>query len=189
LAVDKIFVNTSQLSGTAIVDFVRCLCQISWEEITSSLDKEHPRMYSLQRLVEISYYNMKRIRVEWSNIWAILGDHFNQVGCHSNSVVGFFALDKLRQLAMKFLEIEELPNFKFQKDFLRPFEYVVSNTPDPTTKDMVLACLLQMVQSKSKSMKSGWKAIFAALSKAARETHGNLQFIANFERKYCAASL
>ena len=36
-------------------------------------------MFCLQKLVEISYYNMNRIRLEWSAIWLILGEHFNQV--------------------------------------------------------------------------------------------------------------
>ncbi|KAI8920934.1 hypothetical protein DFJ77DRAFT_506560 [Powellomyces hirtus] len=171
VVVDRIFTSSVKLSGTAIVAFVRALCEVSWDEITFSSDREHPRMYCLQRLVEMSYYNMKRIRVEWSNIWAILGDHFNQVGCHPNSNVGYFALDKLRQLAMKFLELEELPNFKFQKDFLRPFEHVLGNNNDVKIKDMVLACLQQMIQAKSKSIKSGWKAMFGAFMRAARETH------------------
>ena len=39
--------------------------------------------------------------------------------------MAFFCVDSLRQLAMKFLEKGELPNFRFQKDFLRPFEYIV----------------------------------------------------------------
>ena len=77
---------------------------------------------------------------------------------------------------MKFLDIDELANFKFQKDFLRPFEYVIGNNSDPKIKDMVLACLQQMIQAKSKSMKSGWKAIFSAFSKAGRESHGNINF-------------
>ncbi|KAJ3012565.1 guanine nucleotide exchange protein for ADP-robosylation factor [Thoreauomyces humboldtii] len=171
VVVDRIFTSSTKLSGTAIVAFVRALCEVSWDEITFSSDREHPRMYCLQRLVEMSYYNMKRIRVEWSNIWAILGDHFNQVGCHANSNVGYFALDKLRQLAMKFLELEELPNFKFQKDFLRPFEHVLGNNSDVKIKDMVLACLQQMIQAKSKSIKSGWKTMFGAFTRAARETH------------------
>ncbi|KND00748.1 uncharacterized protein SPPG_03863 [Spizellomyces punctatus DAOM BR117] len=176
--VDRIFTSSVKLSGYAIVAFVRALCEVSWDEITFSSDREHPRMYCLQRLVEISYYNMKRIRVEWSNIWAILGDHFNQVGCHPNSNVGFFALDKLRQLAMKFLELEELPNFKFQKDFLRPFEHVLGNNSDVKIKDMVLACLQQMIQAKSKSIKSGWKAMFGAFIRAARETHEPIVLLA-----------
>ncbi|KAI8592987.1 hypothetical protein BDZ88DRAFT_503867 [Geranomyces variabilis] len=171
IVVDRIFTSSTKLSGAAIVAFVRALCEVSWDEITFSSDREHPRMYCLQRLVEMSYYNMKRIRVEWSNIWAILGDHFNQVGCHANSNVGYFALDKLRQLAMKFLELEELPNFKFQKDFLRPFEHVLGNNSDVKIKDMVLACLQQMIQAKHKSIKSGWKAMFGAFMRAARETH------------------
>ncbi len=48
-----------------------------------------------------------------------------QVCCHNNPNVSFFALDALRQLAMNFLEKEELSHFRFQKDFLRPFEYTM----------------------------------------------------------------
>lgn len=39
----------------------------------------HPRMFSLQKIVEISYYNMGRIRLQWSRIWEVIGDHFNKV--------------------------------------------------------------------------------------------------------------
>jgi len=140
---------------TAIVDFVQALSDVSWEEIQSSGLSQHPRLFSLQKLVEISYYNMSRIRLEWSNLWDILGEHFNQVGdhfhsfysaphgyvfqvcCHNNPHVGFFALDSLRQLAMRFLEKEELPHFKFQKDFLKPFEYTMIHNHNPEVRDMV----------------------------------------------------
>ncbi|KAI8915529.1 hypothetical protein BC831DRAFT_159184 [Entophlyctis helioformis] len=169
LLVDRIFTASAKLSGPAIVHFVRALCDSSWEEITSSSDKEHPRMYCLQRLVEISYYNMKRIRVEWSQLWAILGQHFNQVGSYPNTNVAFFAVDKLRQLTMKFLELEELPNFKFQKDFLRPFEEILRNNVDVKVKDMCLACIQQIAQAKAKSLKSGWKTLFGVLLRASRE--------------------
>jgi brefeldin A-inhibited guanine nucleotide-exchange protein len=63
----------------AIVDFVRALCDVSWEEIQSSGLSQHPRLFSLQKLVDISYYNMSRIRLEWTNLWDILGAHFNLV--------------------------------------------------------------------------------------------------------------
>ena len=84
-----------------------------------------PRMFTLQKIVEISYYNMGRIRLQWSRIWAVLGEHFNQAGCNSNEEVAMFAVDSLRQLSTKFLERGELPNFRFQKDFLRPFEVIM----------------------------------------------------------------
>ena len=98
-------------------------------------------MFSLQKLVEISYYNMGRIRLEWSNIWLILGEHFNQVCCHNNPNVSFFALDALRQLAMNFLEKEELSHFRFQKDFLKPFEYTIVNNKNSDAREMVSICV------------------------------------------------
>lgn len=170
LAVDRLFTSTVNLNGGAIVDFVRALCETSWEEIVSSAHMEHPRMYSLQKLVEISYYNMNRIRMEWSNIWAILGEYYNRVGCQSNFNVAFFALDSLRQLAMKFLEKEELPHFKFQKDFLMPFREVLANNPDVAIKDMVLRCLSQMIQARPHHLRSGWKTMLAVFATGAFES-------------------
>lgn len=66
--VDRIFTNTANLSGDAIVHFVKALTQVSWQEIQSSGQSESPRTYSLQKLVEISGYNMLRVRFEWTTI-------------------------------------------------------------------------------------------------------------------------
>ena len=172
--VDRIFTSTAELSGDAIVHFVRALSEVSWQEIQSSGQSDSPRTYSLQKLVEISYYNMTRVRFEWTNIWQILGEHFNEVGCHSNTNVVFFALDSLRQLSMRFMEIEELPGFKFQKDFLKPFEHVIANSTAVTVKDMVLRCLIQMIQARGQNIRSGWKTMFGVFTVAAREPYGRL---------------
>ena len=51
--------------------------------------------------------------------------------------MSFFALDALRQLAMNFLEKEELSHFRFQKDFLRPFEYTILNNKNADAREMV----------------------------------------------------
>lgn len=171
VAMDRIFTNSAHLSGSAIVHFVRALSAVSSEEIQSSAHTDSPRLYSLQKVVEISYYNMKRIRFEWSNIWAVLGDHFNQVGCNANMSVSFFALDALRQLASRFLEIDELPNFKFQKDFLRPFEYILAHNPAISVKDMVLQCLIQMIKARAENIKSGWQTMLSTFTYAAQEPY------------------
>ncbi|KAL8912114.1 MAG: hypothetical protein Q9171_002830 [Xanthocarpia ochracea] len=170
-SVDRIFTSTAELSGDAIVHFVRALSEVSWQEIQSSGNSESPRTYSLQKLVEISYYNMTRVRFEWTNIWQVLGEHFNDVGCHTNTNVVFFALDSLRQLSMRFLELEELPGFKFQKDFLKPFEHVMANSSTVTVKDMVLRCLIQMIQARGENIRSGWKTMFGVFTVAAREQY------------------
>ena len=176
--VDRIFSGTAQLSGDAIVHFARALSEVSLHEIQSSGHSESPRMYSLQKLVEISYYNMTRVRFEWANIWQVLGEHFNEVGCHNNTHIVFFALDSLRQLSMRFMEIEELPGFKFQKDFLKPFEHVLANSQVVLVKDMVLQCLIQMIQARGDNIRSGWKTMFGVFTVAAREVYEGLVNIA-----------
>lgn len=171
-AVDRVFTTTANLNGDAIVHFVRALCEVSWQEIQSSGQSDSPRTYSLQKLVEVSRYNMTRVRFEWSIIWQVLGEHFNEVGCHTNTNVVFFALDSLRRLSMDFLDLEELPGFKFQKDFLKPFEHVMANSTTVTVKDMVLRCLIQMIQAKGDKIRSGWKTMFGVFTVAAREQYG-----------------
>jgi brefeldin A-inhibited guanine nucleotide-exchange protein len=48
---------------------------------------------------------------------------------------------------MRFLEKEELPHFKFQKDFLKPFEYTMIHNPNPDIRDMVRFPLTALVQA------------------------------------------
>uniref|UniRef100_A0A8C0F9Z1 ADP ribosylation factor guanine nucleotide exchange factor 1 n=1 Tax=Bubo bubo TaxID=30461 RepID=A0A8C0F9Z1_BUBBB len=166
VAVDRIFTGSTRLDGNAIVDFVRWLCAVSMDELLSAT---HPRMFSLQKIVEISYYNMGRIRLQWSRIWEVIGDHFNKVGCNPNEDVAIFAVDSLRQLSMKFLEKGELANFRFQKDFLRPFEHIMKRNRSPTIRDMVVRCIAQMVNSQAANIRSGWKNIFSVFHLAASD--------------------
>uniref|UniRef100_A0A8C7D2I7 ARF guanine nucleotide exchange factor 1 n=1 Tax=Oncorhynchus kisutch TaxID=8019 RepID=A0A8C7D2I7_ONCKI len=166
VAVDRIFTGSTRLDGNAIVDFVRWLCAVSMDELASPT---HPRMFSLQKMVEISYYNMGRIRLQWSRIWEVIGDHFNKVGCNPNEDVAIFAVDSLRQLSMKFLEKGELANFRFQKDFLRPFEHIMKKNRSPTIRDMVVRCIAQMVNSQAGNIRSGWKNIFSVFHLAASD--------------------
>ncbi|XP_067108829.1 brefeldin A-inhibited guanine nucleotide-exchange protein 1-like [Osmerus mordax] len=166
VAVDRIFTGSTRLDGNAVVDFVRWLCAVSMDELASPT---HPRMFSLQKIVEISYYNMGRIRLQWSRIWEVIGDHFNKVGCYSNEDVAIFAVDSLRQLSMKFLEKGELANFRFQKDFLRPFEHIMKKNRSPTIRDMVVRCIAQMVNSQAANIRSGWKNIFSVFHLAASD--------------------
>ncbi|KAI4603602.1 guanine nucleotide exchange protein for ADP-robosylation factor [Pestalotiopsis sp. 9143b] len=176
--IDRIFSNTANLHGEAIVHFAKALTEVSWDEIKVSGSNDSPRTYSLQKVVEISYYNMTRVRFEWTNIWAVLGEHFNKVGCHNNPAIVFFALDSLRQLSMRFMEIEELPGFKFQKDFLKPFEHVISNSNNISVKDMALRCLIQMIQARGENIRSGWRTMFGVFTVAARDPHESIVTLA-----------
>lgn len=170
-AIDRVFTNSSELSGEGIVEFVKALSEVSAEEIELSGQLNNPRTFSLQKIVDVCYYNMLRIRLEWSQLWLVMGEIFNTCGCHSNPAISFFALDSLRQLSVRFFDIEELANFKFQREFLKPFEYVISHNRSVDVKDMVLECINVMVLAKASHIKSGWKTIFGVLTAAAKEKH------------------
>ncbi|KAK3864361.1 hypothetical protein Pcinc_029956 [Petrolisthes cinctipes] len=170
VAVDRIFTCSDRLDGDAVVHFVKALCQVSLEELAAP----SPRMFSLQKIVEISYYNMGRIRLQWARIWEVLGEHFNKVGCNPNVDIAVFAVDSLRQLTMKFIEKGEFSNFRFQKEFLRPFEHIMKKNRSPVIKDMVVRCITQMVNSQAKNIKSGWKNIFSVFHLAASDHDENI---------------
>jgi len=158
---DLLFAKTRSLDSKGIVAFVTELTRISTEELSSETE---PRHFSLQKLVEVADINMGRMRIVWSHIWRILGQHFVEVACHADPHVSMYAIDSLRQLAMKFLEKDELSNYHFQVEFLRPFEVVIS-TPNVSleTKELVVQIIGNMTQARFANIKSGWKAIFEIL--------------------------
>eukprot|EP01114_Cavostelium_apophysatum_P013913 TRINITY_DN3475_c0_g1_i1.p1 TRINITY_DN3475_c0_g1~~TRINITY_DN3475_c0_g1_i1.p1 ORF type:complete len:1736 (+),score=542.67 TRINITY_DN3475_c0_g1_i1:271-5478(+) len=164
-AVDKIFTNTVHMSANAIEDFVKALCKVSLDEIESP----NVRMYSLQKLIELADFNMDRIRIVWSRIWNLLAAHFVKVGCNENMKISMWAIDALKQLAIKFLEKKELANYHFQKEFLKPFEAIMAHNSNAKIRDMVIRCLSNMIVAQSLNIKSGWKSIFVVLSVAASD--------------------
>jgi len=172
IAIDKIFSSSGSLDGQSIAAFIKSLCTVSLEEVNAT--DEQPRMFSMQKIVEIAYYNMGRIRYEWTLIWQVLLPYFNQIGCHSNTKVATFAVDALRQLSMKFLEKDELAHFHGQAESMRPFEYIVKHNRSFTIRDYALKSLEQMIRARAQNIKSGWKSIFVVVSRAAQEASPEL---------------
>lgn len=51
-------------------------------------DMSQPRIFSLQKLVEVADFNMdSRGRIVWANVWGVLSHHFSALGAHSNRYV------------------------------------------------------------------------------------------------------
>uniref|UniRef100_A0A7S1LWR9 SEC7 domain-containing protein n=1 Tax=Alexandrium catenella TaxID=2925 RepID=A0A7S1LWR9_ALECA len=168
--IELLFNRSTSLGSTAIVHFVSQLARVSEEELALA---DQPRIFSLQKLVEVAHHNMGRIRLVWSQIWTVLSRHFVEVAKHSNIRVCMYGIDSLRQLAMKFLEKDELSNYNFQAEFLRPFE-VVMTTPGVSkeVKDLVVSIISNMVHMRINNIKSGWKTVFHILHSAAQD-HGS----------------
>ncbi|KAI8388960.1 uncharacterized protein GWK60_E00627 [Nakaseomyces glabratus] len=171
---DNIFTKSAELSGNAIIDFIKALTEVSLEEIESSQYASTPRMFSLQKMVDVCYYNMDRIKLEWSPVWAVMGNAFNRIATNPNLAVVFFAVDSLRQLSMRFLDIEELSGFEFQHDFLKPFEYTIQNSGNVEVQEMIIACFRNFILTKSSKIKSGWKTILESLQYTAQSGNESL---------------
>lgn len=103
---------------------------------------------------------MNRIRLVWSSIWHVLSDFFVTIGCSENLSIAIFAMDSLRQLAMKFLEREELANYNFQNEFMKPFVVVMRKSRAVEIRELIIRCVSQMVLARVSHVKSGWKSMF-----------------------------
>lgn len=106
---------------------------------------------------------MNRIRLVWSSIWHVLSDFFVTIGCSENLSIAIFAMDSLRQLSMKFLEREELANYNFQNEFMKPFVIVMRKSTAVEIRELIIRCVSQMVLSRVNNVKSGWKSMFMVL--------------------------
>ncbi|XP_052194866.1 brefeldin A-inhibited guanine nucleotide-exchange protein 2-like [Diospyros lotus] len=172
---NRIFTRSQKLNSEAIVDFVKALCKVSMEELRSMSD---PRVFSLTKIVEIAHYNMNRIRLVWSSIWNVLSDFFVTIGCSENLSIAIFAMDSLRQLSMKFLEREELANYNFQNEFMKPFVIVMRKSSAVEIRELIIRCVSQMVLSRVNNVKSGWKSMFMVFTTAAYDDHKNIVLLA-----------
>ena len=178
---DRLFLNSNKLSQESMEHFVRELCSVSREEISSDstvtvvAGKEilnfeaSPRIFSLQKLVEVADFNMhSRSRLAWATIWSMLADHFTLVGTDENLSVAMYAIDSLKQLSIKFLQKEELSNFNFQRLFLKPFEVIMSKSKFEEIDELVLRCIDMMILACAPNIRSGWRTIFLIFEGTAR---------------------
>ena len=71
-----------------------------------------------------------------------------------------FAVDSLRQLAIKFLEKEELASYQFQREFLNPFVLIIENNSLLDVHELVIRCLTQIVQVELSTLNcSNWLCV------------------------------
>lgn len=194
--IDKVFSSTVALSARSLAHFIEQLVEVSAMEIsgnskrgvwgvgssTRRLDSSRklsttyggddgPRIFSLQKLVEVADFNMVvRPRIAWAQVWEIMANHFASIGCHDNSMVSIFAIDSLRQLSFKFLEKPERSEFSFQKIFLKPFLEIMQNSSTrEDIRELILRCVDNMIRTMSHNLRSGWTIFFSVLTASAND--------------------
>ena len=211
-AIEAIYERSATLSKAGATDFFLQLCRVSRMEISdyggfvaSSSNNENartddrlfelpvqkkklhqPNIYSLQKLVEATHYNMdSRPRLVFSELWSTVAAHLTSTALHSNPAVAMYALDSFRQLSIHFLQREEPEAFTFQRAFLKPFENIMSRSKSHTTKELLLNCTEQIVSKFGRAgngngglLRSGWAPILRVLGMVANETHSETAAVA-----------
>jgi len=152
-----------------------------------------PDIYSLQKLVEVTHYNMdSRPRLVFATMWNTVSGHLTSTALHTNAAVAMYAVDSFRQLSIQFLKREELGVFEFQRRFLKPFETVMSQCRNSSVKEFLLRSVEQILlvfgseeeetvvinidQDKvpkkeySGTLRSGWKPMLAVIGLASQDS-------------------
>jgi Sec7 domain/Domain of unknown function (DUF1981) len=199
--IEAIYERSSSLSSTAVMEFVVQLCLVSRAEIAVgtnsrpgdlnqvtyrqkharvSGDQFHhtqPNIYNLQKLVEVTHYNMaSRPRLLFSDIWITVADHLTYTALHSNPAVAMYAVDSFRQLSIQYLQRDELEVFEFQRRFLKPLETVMALSQQTSTKELLLNCVGRLMHVfgtgaseketspiRKGGLRSGWVPILTIL--------------------------
>lgn len=144
-----------------------------------------PDIYSLQKLVEVSHYNMdSRARLVFADIWTTVSAHLTSTALHSNVAVATYAVDSFRQLGTQFLQREELAVYGFQRKFLKPLEGVMARCEHSSVKELLLKCIEQIILmfgSKKRDdnnaeeneghsiLRSGWKPVIKVIGLTGRD--------------------
>jgi len=165
--VEHIFERSQRLDSRAIVHFVTALKGVSKMELEIV---KQPRIFALQKLVEVAMCNMSRPREVWLPIWDVLSRHFVDVAAnHPNVRVGMYAIDSMKQLAKSFLEDDQLCASNLQVEFLKPFEVVM--TKDRASREVreLIVSSISIVFTRIQNVRSGWKIVFNILRAAVQE--------------------
>ncbi len=143
-----------------------------------------PDIYSLQKLVEVTHYNMdSRPRLIFADIWTIVSSHLIGTCLHDNAAVAIYAVDSFRQLSLQFLQREELGVFEFQRKFLKPFEAVMSQCKNSSVKEFLLKAIEQIIlmfepegagaedvtKKRQTSIRSGWRPLLTVIGLASTD--------------------
>lgn len=81
----------------------------------------------------------------WARIWSVLANHFISAGSHNDEKIAMYAIDSLRQLAIKYFERAELTNFTFQNDILKPFVIIIRKSRSESIRHLIVDCIIQVL--------------------------------------------
>jgi Sec7-like guanine-nucleotide exchange factor len=163
---ERIFTQSASLSADAAVEFVEALRTVAETELYAG---GVPRVFAVQKVLEVAYYNLNRPVPVWKALWVIIAAFFARAGCHPHQLVAMYVIDALRQLLHRFLQRPELVAANFQPVMLRPFEAILRFQASPEVRELALQCLTQTIAARRDAIQRGWPILFTVLAASARD--------------------
>ena len=159
---ESIFSKTELLDEESIVNFVSDLCEISKQEINSYFT---PRLFSLNKLIEVLDFNIIRVHFQYIKIWKIVSNYLIEIiisSPHEN--IWKKALDSLKQTMCQLLSKNWNLIYNFQMEYFKPFELIFNKICKIYDKaEMLINSINFLASQYRKNISSGWIIIFKLL--------------------------
>ncbi|CAD2214953.1 ADP-ribosylation factor guanine nucleotide-exchange factor 1(brefeldin A-inhibited) [Angomonas deanei] len=128
---------------------------------------QHGRTFSLTKLFDfVTICAPISTRLQWRDLWMNVMPVFISAGNMKASVCNP-TLDGLRLIALSYLTREELVNYSFQKEVLRPFGEIFMANSSAGARKKIIDIVAELVDLRAAYLASGWHVVFSCLSRAA----------------------
>ncbi|KAG5493990.1 hypothetical protein JKF63_01823 [Porcisia hertigi] len=132
------------------------------------MELQYTRTFSLTKLFDfVSICASFSSRLQWRELWAHASEVFTLAGCGRSREIALSSLDGLRLVALTYLMREELLNYSFQKEVLRPFESILMSNQNVDCRQKVMTIISEVIDLRAEHLASGWNVVFSCLSHAA----------------------
>jgi hypothetical protein len=171
-SVDTLFVKSTSLSRENYYAFIEGLCSASKANLISPTTNKR---YGLDKLLEVTYFNMSRDAIDRIEMWKRIGSHLVDAlyicNDSNDTIIVTWIMDTMRQLAETFLEQNRISEQElkpgFARDVLMPFYDVIDRSGGRASlrDKIIMNCLGPIVMKRYNAIKSGWGCILKCIGR------------------------
>ena len=162
---ESIFCKSELFKNDIIILFIQNLCLISQKELDQNFI---PRLFSLNKIIEITHFNVFRSQFFLKEIWLIISNYLGNILIKYNKEnIWKQALDSIKQIIGKILELKEIFNYKFQTEIFLFLENIFNKANKINIKqENIFDIIYFIIASHGKNIKSGWYNILKLIKQA-----------------------
>jgi hypothetical protein len=149
-----------------LLEFTQAVCKIAARD----LKEKSPRLFLLEQLTFIAYYNIDRPYFIWVSLWRVLDEQLRRIATAPSDTIATLGINVLRSLAERFLGNPKLSSYRFQKQFMKTFLDVFNAQKSERSRIYLLQSIGGIVRDSGASLKDGWPSVLQILHQSEPET-------------------